>query len=129
METLFDKFQIPDRYTIGGQEYTVIKKDVVRDEDDDPVFGLHSPAEAKITIAENFPITDTLKHSFSKDQMVNSFFHEMFHSFNFMMNNEQDETIAQSFANFMCEFLKTAKYDTEHAGETGTGYRPFDQED
>ena len=52
----------------------------------------------------------------TKDQIVNSFFHEMFHSFNFMMNNEQEEVIAQSFANFMCEFLKTAKYDTEHEG-------------
>jgi hypothetical protein len=129
METLFDKFQIPDRYTIGGQEYTVIKKEVVRDEDDDPVFGLHSPAEAKITIAENFLTKNTLKHPFSKDQMVNSFFHEMFHSFNFMMNNEQDETIAQSFANFMCEFLKTAEYDSGHAGESGPGFRPFTEED
>jgi hypothetical protein len=129
MPTLFDKFQIPDRYTIGGQEYTVIKKEVVRDEDDDPVFGLHSPAEAKITIAENFPVTDTLKHPFSKDQMVNSFFHEMFHSFNFMMNTEQDETIAQSFANFMCEFLKTAEYDSGHERESGPGFRPFSEED
>ena len=64
METLFDKFQIPDRYTIGGQEYKVVQQEVVRDEDDDPVFGLHSPSEAKITIAHKFPITDTLKARF-----------------------------------------------------------------
>ena len=128
MPTLFDKFQIPDRYTIGGQEYKVIKKETVRDSDDDPVFGLHDPAQATITIAEKFPVTDSLKHVFSKDQVLNSFFHEMFHSFNFMMNNEQDETIAQSFANFMCEFLKTAKYDTGHAGESDSEFRPFDQE-
>ena len=32
------------------------------------------------------------------------------------MNNDQDETLAQSFANFMCEFLNTAEYDTEHEG-------------
>ena len=129
METLFDKFQIPDRYTIGGQEYKVVQQEIVRDEDDDPVFGLHSPAEAKITIAHKFPITDSLKHDFTRDQIVNSFFHEMFHSFNFMMNNEQEEVIAQSFANFMCEFLKTAKYDSGHAGESDRGFRPFDQED
>ena len=87
---------------------------------------MHSPAEAKITLAHKFPITDSLKHNFTKDQIVNSFFHEMFHSFNFMMNNEQEEVIAQSFANFMCEFLKTAKYDSEYEG--GTNSRPFDQE-
>ena len=124
METLFDKFQIPDRYTIGGQEYKVIQQEIVKDENNYPVFGLHSPVEAKIAIAHKFPITDSLKHSFTKDQIVNSFFHEMFHSFNFMMNNEQEEVIAQSFANFMCEFLKTAKYDSEHEG--GASSRPFD---
>ena len=126
METLFDKFQIPDHFTIGGQEYKVVHKEIVRDENDDPVFGLHSPAEATITIAHKFPITDSLKHNFTKDQIVNSFFHEMFHSFNFMMNNEQEEVIAQSFANFMCEFLKTAKYDNKHEGVENL--RPFDQE-
>ena len=115
--SLYDKFEIPDRYTIGGQEYRVVKKDVVRDGEDDPVFGLHSPIEAKLYIANRFPLTDTTFHEFTKDQKVNSFFHEMFHSFNFMMNNEQEELIAQSFANFMCEFLKTAEYDTGHAGE------------
>ena len=117
METLFDKFKIPDYFTIGGQEYKVVQKEIVRDENDDPVFGLHSPAEATITIAHKFPITNSLKHDFTKDQIVNSFFHEMFHSFNFMMNNEQEEVIAQSFANFMCEFLKTAKYDSKYEGK------------
>ena len=29
------------------------------------------------------------------------------------MNNEQDETLAQSFANFMCEFLNTAEYNSK----------------
>lgn len=118
METLFDKFQIPDRYTIGGQEYKVIVKDIVKDDNGDAVFGLHNAIETKILIAKSYPITNTSKHSFSKDQIVNSFFHEMFHSFNFMMNNEQEEVIAQSFANFMCEFLKTATYDSEHEGRT-----------
>ena len=126
METLFDKFQIPDRYTIGGHEYKVIPQEIVKDDNNDPAFGLHSPVEAKITIAHKFPITDSLKPSFTKDQIVNRVFHEMFHSFNFMMNNEQEEVIAQSFANFMCEFLKTAKYDSEHEG--GASSRPFDQE-
>lgn len=112
METLFDKFKIPDRYTIGGQEYKVVQQEIVKDENGDPVFGLHNPIEAKIDIAHKFPTSDSSKYSFTKDQIVNSFFHEMFHSFNYMMNNEQEEVIAQSFANFMCEFLKTAKYDS-----------------
>ena len=125
MLTLFDKFEIPDRYTIGGQEYVIEKKEFVRDDDDDPVFGLHSPAEAKITLADKYPVTSNLDYTFSRDQKINSFFHEMFHSFNFMMNNEQDEGIAQSFANFMCEFLKTASYDSGHDGEGSDIPEPF----
>lgn len=125
MSTLFDKFRIPTGYTIGGQDYKVEQLDTVRDDDDDPVFGLHIPSRAKILVAKNFPVTDNLKHPFTKDQMVNTFFHEMFHSFNFMMNNEQDESIAQSFANFMCEFLKTARYDTEHEGGGSDEPEPF----
>lgn len=126
MQTLFDKFEIPDRYTIGGQEYTVVKKDIVRDSDDDAVFGLHNPFEAKLSIAEGYP-TPTGTHPLSKDQIMNSFFHELFHSFNFMTNNEQEEWIAQSFANFMCEFLKTASYDSGHAGKPYLGERPLEE--
>ena len=125
METLFDKFQIPDHFTIGGQDYTVVKKETVRDSDDDPVFGLHSSIEAKIYVAEKYPITDKLKHEFTRDQLINTFFHELFHSFNFMMNNEQEEVIAQSFANFMCEFLKTATYDSKYEGGGSDEPREF----
>jgi hypothetical protein len=126
--TLYDKFQIPDRYVIGGQDYTVKVKETVQDEDGDGVFGLHDPITNTISIAKKFHLTNNFDHPLTRDQIINSFFHELFHSFNYMMNTEQDETIAQSFANFMCEFLKTAEYDSGHAGESSTEFRPFDQE-
>ena len=127
MQTLFDKFEIPDRYTIGGQEYKVVRKEIVRDDDDDAVFGLHSPFEAKISIAEGYPTSNNETHPLSRDQIMNSFFHELFHSFNFMTNNEQEEWLAQSFANFMCEFLKTASYDSGHEGKSYIGERPLEE--
>ena len=40
--------------------------------------------------------------------MCNTCWHEIFHVFNYHMNNETDETIAQSFANFMREFESSA---------------------
>ncbi len=45
--------------------------------------------------------------SLTSEQIKNSFWHEVFHSFNFYWNNEADEGLAQTFANFMREFELT----------------------
>lgn len=42
-------------------------------------------------------------------QIENTFWHELFHVFNFYFNTEQDEALAQTFANFMCEYLATKR--------------------
>ena len=122
------KFEIPDSFQVAGHPYKVVKKQYVKDDDDDAVFGLHDMISNRIYLAQEFPLGES-SYKFSDVQKLNSFWHELFHAFNYYMNNEQDETLAQSFANFMCEFLKTAEYDSGHAGETGHGFRPFDQED
>lgn len=41
----------------------------------------------------------------TEEQIKNSFWHEMFHAFNY--NNKQDESLAQTFANFMREYELT----------------------
>lgn len=43
--------------------------------------------------------------SLTREQIKNSFW--LFHAFNFYYNNRQDESLAQTFANFMCEFELT----------------------
>lgn len=43
--------------------------------------------------------------SLTREQIKNSFWHEVFHAFYY--NNRQDESLAQTFANFMCEFELT----------------------
>lgn len=45
----------------------------------------------------------------TKEQLINTFYHELFHCFNFFYNTEFDEGLSQSFANFMCEYLETKK--------------------
>ena len=121
------KIDIPDRFQIAGHPYQIVKKQFVRDDDNDAVFGLHDMISNKIYLAQEFPLGKS-SYKFSEHQKQNTFWHELFHAFNYYMNNEQDETLAQSFANFMCEFLKTAEYDSRYAGETSTDLRPFDQE-
>lgn len=121
------KIDIPDRFQIAGHPYQIVKKQFVRDDDDDAVFGLHDMISNRIYLAQEFPLGES-SYKFSEHQKQNTFWHELFHAFNYYMNNEQDETLAQSFANFMCEFLKTAEYDSEHEGRGGDEFRPFDQE-
>ena len=108
-------FKIPNSFKIAGHPYTVVNKQYVKDEENEAIFGLHNAITNEILIADEYPLGDT-SHKFSDIQKLNSFWHELFHAFNFYMNNDQDETLAQSFANFMCEFLNTAEYDTEHEG-------------
>lgn len=43
----------------------------------------------------------------TSEQIKNTFWHELFHAFNFYWNNETDEALAQTFANFMREFELT----------------------
>lgn len=43
----------------------------------------------------------------TEEQIKNSFWHEMFHAFNYYYNNNQDESLAQTFANFMREYELT----------------------
>ena len=40
----------------------------------------------------------------------NTFYHELFHAFNYLWNTDIDEALAQSFANFMREFETTSNY-------------------
>jgi hypothetical protein len=122
------KFEIPDRFQVAGHPYKIVKKQFVKDDDDDAVFGLHDMISNRIYLAQEFPLGES-SYKFEDHQKMKTFWHELFHAFNYYMNNEQDETLAQSFANFMCEFLKTAEYDSGHEREPGIDFRPFDQED
>ena len=121
------KFNIPDRFQVAGHPYQIIKKQFVRDDDDNAVFGLHDMISNKIFLAQEFPLGES-SYEFKEHQKLNTFWHELFHAFNYYMNNEQDEALAQSFANFMCEFLKTAEYDSKHEGGEDLDFRPFGEE-
>ena len=121
------KFEIPDSFQVAGHPYKIVKKQFVKDDDDDAVFGLHDMISNRIYLAQEFPLGES-SYKFEEHQKLNTFWHELFHAFNYYMNNEQDETLAQSFANFMCEFLKTAEYDSKHEGGEDLDFRPFGEE-
>lgn len=68
----------------------------VRDDDGSYLYGDHSDVELTIRVALRMKCGEQIK---------NSFWHEVFHAFYY--NNRQDESLAQTFANFMCEFELT----------------------
>ena len=74
--------------------------------EDDPVYGLFDYLNSEISIR-----IKKLDHTLcDKEQVFNSFWHEVFHAFNYLYNNEMNESLAQVFANFMREFQSTVKY-------------------
>ena len=92
--------QIPSYFKIGGQEYNV---EVVEDLDDD-IYGEYSYTPARIQIAKT-----TAGEEIPKNQMEATFWHELFHAFQYMFNCTTDEAQAQCFSNFMMEFLESKR--------------------
>ena len=100
--------KLPSEFKIANQIYKVKLVDRLEDNE----FGNFDSVKAEIRIAKRVESSfDNEIYDLSEEQILNSFWHEVFHCFNWHMNTECDETIAQSFANFMREFQATSKYD------------------
>ena len=92
---------IPKSFKIGGQEFEVRVVDRIRDTDN---YGEFSYCPPMIELATKYYDNNGIAHDLPENQIQNTFWHEMFHCFNYMWNTESDESLAQTFANFMCEY-------------------------
>jgi len=92
--------QIPSYFKIGGQEYNVEIVDTL----DDDNYGEYSYTPAKIQLARV-----TAGETIPPKQQEATFWHELFHAFQYMFNCTIDEAQAQCFSNFMMEFLESKK--------------------
>lgn len=98
--------KIPSKFKIANQEFRVEIADnlTARDDKDCPILGDFSYAPPLIRIAKyNGDAVLT------EEQIANTFYHELFHCFQYMYNTDYSESEAQTFANFMCEFNSTKK--------------------
>ena len=98
---------IPKSFKIGGQKFEVNMVDRIRDTDN---FGEFTYCPPLIEIATKHYDDNGVGHPIPENQIKNTFLHELFHSFNYMWNNEVDESLAQTFANFMCEYEDSKEY-------------------
>lgn len=96
---------IPNEYKIaGGKTIKVIKEDVLGE----GKFGDFSPAKNEIRIAKKVEEDGSL-HKQTNEDLERTFYHEMFHSFQWFYNTEFSEEMAQTFSNFLYEFMHTKK--------------------
>lgn len=94
---------IPNKFKIANQEITVVIEDYLPDNN----YGYFCDATNTIKLARTINTKHDGDVTLSDEQIRNSFYHELIHVFQFYLNNEYDETEAQVFANFLCEFTET----------------------
>lgn len=98
------KYDIPSKFRIANHDYTVKLCEFI---DDGDTFGSHCNLKLEIKVAERMKNDDGEIIDLTEEQIKNSFWHEIFHAFNYYYNNQQDESLAQVFANFMRKFELT----------------------
>lgn len=94
---------IPQTFTIAGIPHTV---EIVDNIENGELYGKTFFGSQKILIATHIKEDDQYI-TLSKKQQKNTYWHEVFHLFQFYFNNGSDEGLSQTFANFMCEYEKT----------------------
>ena len=97
--------KLPDNFKIANQEITVVIEDSLPNND----YGYFCDVTNTIKLARTINSEYDGTISLSDNQIRNTFYHELFHVFQFYFNNELDEAQAQVYANFICEFIETAK--------------------
>lgn len=103
----YQLYNIPRTFKIANHQYKVELTDFVEDEDGCDIYGQQSDVELVIRIAMKIKMHDGKIVQLTSEQIKNTFWHELFHAFNFYWNNGTDEALAQTFANFMREFELT----------------------
>ena len=96
---------IPNKFLIAGNEIKVI----VSDQNVGSTFGYFDSVKNEITIY-TVAVTESEIVELKDEQIMNTYFHELFHCFNFFWNTETNEDLAQVFSNFMCEYERTKTF-------------------
>lgn len=86
----YQLYNIPHTFIIARHQYDVEICEFVRDDDGSYLYGDHSDVELTIRVALRMKCGENIV-SLTREQIKNSFWHEVFHAFNFYYNNRQDE--------------------------------------
>ena len=93
---------IPQKFKIANNWITVELVDKL----DSNNYGIYNDAKQIITIAKSVVIDNEVV-KLTKEQLLNSFWHEYCHAMQFYFDNSTSEAQAQSYSNFLSEFFDT----------------------
>ena len=94
---------IPESFECAGHTIKVEMHDILPNNR----YGVFYDAPGVIKIAKSLNVEDYGKVELTEQQMMNTFWHEYFHCCQFFAGEKYSETQAQTYANFMCELIKT----------------------
>lgn len=102
---------IPKSFKCGQNDITVKVQVYVQNEDGSYTYGDFCDVKNEIRIATRIILNDTKEDiELTKNQILNSFYHELVHCFDFYYDNSYSEAHAQSMANLMLEYENTRTY-------------------
>ena len=96
--------KIPKQFCIAGGKKINVK--VVDNIDDYSTYGNFSAVFSTIKLARKVKC-DGKTVIVNREDLERTFLHELIHCMNYFYNCETDENIAQTFSNFVYEYLKT----------------------
>ena len=99
---------IPETFTLGCHTFKVQLYEELYD-GNDPLYGQFDYDEQIIKIR----IFKDNGKPLSKECILNTYYHELFHAFNYLWNTGSDESLVSTFAMLMREYETTRKYAKE----------------
>lgn len=102
---------IPNKFNCAGMSIKVTVEDKLLGNE----YGTWSDVNNEIKLARTVEVEGT-NVTLTEQQIINTFWHEVMHCFQFYFNNGCDETQAQVFANFMCEFINSTNEEDSEEG-------------
>lgn len=97
---------LPKSFKIGGYDMKVLQYDELYGDDGRNLYGQFDLDEQVIKI--RIKINDK---DITKVNIYNTFWHELFHVFNYLWNTETDESLASTFAMLMVEYNQTKEFN------------------
>lgn len=92
--------RIPSSFKIANNEIKVVIEDI---DSISSHYGTFCDANNTITIYKSVKV-EGIVYTLTEEQILNTFYHELIHCFQFYAGIEYDEREAQTYANFLREY-------------------------
>ncbi len=99
---------IPEHFTINTQRVDVIIKDIP---ETGGRFGYFNSYTSSITIYTKVRGEDGNEINLSNEQIMNTFFHEVIHAWQWYSGHDDSEIECSTYAGYMIEFLRSTSID------------------